>query len=77
MDNRTVEALLMAIEEHKTSHPEACHVIEKLLECHLSRLDKFAKTACMLLSSADEVDPRTLRSALWLPIVFGQRDTIP
>ena len=77
MEHRTVEALMTAIEEHKASHPEVCHVIENLLECHLSRLERFAKTAHILLSSADEVDPLTLRSALWLPIVFGQRDTIP
>ena len=76
MEHRTVEALTMAIEEHKASHPELCHVVKKLLECHLSRLDRFVQTAHLLLSSVDGVDPQTLRSALWLPVVFGQRDTI-
>ena len=76
MERPTVEALLTAIEERKTSHPELCHVVKSLLECHLSRLDRFAKTAGLLLSSADEVDAQTLRLAIWMSLVFGQRDTI-
>ena len=76
MDHYTVETLLMAIEEHKTSHPDICHIIETLLACHLSRLNRFTRAAHALLSSADTVNVQTLRSALLLPIIFGQRDTI-